>query len=168
MLYVVCCDLASDDKLNKAVMHEMESGSLPAPIVLEIKDDQLLAGFKTVFGAMELCEAITKIMVKPFQQTSNIRISLHVGPIHINPEIVKQELSGDVISMIERLHALLCQAQSMQLVLLRRFWRLKTKNILSIISIRWQHQGKQRTLMFSAFTCITTLCSRLTLFILVL
>jgi hypothetical protein len=84
----------------------MESGSLPPPIVLEVKDDQLLAGFKTVFGAMELCDAITKIMVKPFQQTSNIRISLHVGPIHINPEIAKQELSGDVISMIERLHAL--------------------------------------------------------------
>ena len=106
VLYVVCCDLASDDKLNKAVWHEMESGSLPPPIVLDIKDDHLLAGFKTVFGAMELCDAITKIMVKPFQQTSTIRMSLHVGPVHINPETVKQELSGDVISMIERLHAL--------------------------------------------------------------
>ena len=33
-------------------------------------------------------------------------MSLHVGPIHINPETVKQELSGDVINMIERLHKL--------------------------------------------------------------
>ena len=106
VLYVVCCDLASDEKLNNALMNEMESGSLPQPIVLDIKDDHMMAGFKTVFGAMELCEAISKIMVRPFQHTSNIRTSLHVGPIHINPEIVKQELSGDVINMIERLHKL--------------------------------------------------------------
>lgn len=106
VLYVICCDLASDDKLNKALLHEMESGSLPAPIVLDIKDDHLLAGFKTVFGAMELCEAASKIMVRPFQQTSTVRMSLHVGPVHINPEVVKQELTGDVINMIERLHKL--------------------------------------------------------------
>jgi tetratricopeptide (TPR) repeat protein len=106
VLYVVCCDLASDDKLNKALMHEMESGSLPQPIVLDVKDDHIMAGFKTVFGAMELCEAVSKIMVRSFQQTSNVRMSLHVGPVHINPETVKQELSGDVISMIERLHKL--------------------------------------------------------------
>lgn len=106
VLYVVKCDLASDDKLNKVVLQEMEAGSLPSPIVLDIKDDYLLAGFKTIFGAMELCEAITKTIVRPFQQTSNIRISMHVGPIHINPETVKQELSGDVINMIERLHNL--------------------------------------------------------------
>ena len=106
VLYVVKCDLASDDKLNKVVLQEMEAGSLPPPIVLDIKDDHLLAGFKTIFGAMELCEAISKNIVRPFQQTSTIRISMHVGPIHINPETVKQELSGDVITMIERLHHL--------------------------------------------------------------
>jgi len=106
VLYVVKCDLASDDKLNKIVLQEMEAGSLPSPIVLDIKEDHLLAGFKTIFGAMELCEAISKTIVRPFQQTSTIRISMHVGPIHVNPENVKQELSGDVINMIERLHNL--------------------------------------------------------------
>jgi len=103
VLYFVCCDLALDDKLNKTLLSEMESSSLP-PVVLDLRDDHMLAGFKTIFSAMEFCEVIAKTMARPFQQKIAVRISLHVGPLRIKSEEIKQKLSGDIIDMIEVLH----------------------------------------------------------------
>lgn len=105
VLYFVCCDLALDDKLNKTILTEMESSSLP-PVVLDLRDDHMIAGFKTIFSAMEFCDVITKTMMRPFQQKITARISLHVGPLRINTDGIKQKLSGGIIDMIEQLHNL--------------------------------------------------------------
>lgn len=103
VLYFVGCDLALDDKLNKTLLSQMEASSLP-PAVLDLRDDHMIAGFKTIFSAMEFCEVINKTMARPFQQKLTVRISLHVGPLRIKTEAIKQRLSGEIIDMIERLH----------------------------------------------------------------
>jgi len=105
VLYFVCCDLSLDSKLNTALLSEMESSSLP-PVVLHLRSEYMVAGFKTIFSAMEFCEMASKILTKPFQQKVTVRISLHVGPLRIDTEEIKQVLSGDVIDVIERLHKL--------------------------------------------------------------
>jgi hypothetical protein len=105
VLFIVCCDLSSEQKLNNALMEELESGAL-SPVVLDIRENRMIAGFKTVFGALELCETATKIMSKPFQQKLLVRLSMHVGPLRINADEVRQKLSGDAIDIALRLHEL--------------------------------------------------------------
>lgn len=105
VLFFVCCDLGSDDKQNKMLLSEMELSSLP-PLALDLRSDHMLAGFKTVFSAMEFCEVIAKTMTKPYQQKATVRISLHVGPLRIKTEEIKQKMEGDIVNMIERLHKL--------------------------------------------------------------
>ncbi|MBA4055993.1 MAG: hypothetical protein C0490_14860, partial [Marivirga sp.] len=103
VLYLVCCDLSTDPKVNEALLAELDSSSLP-PSAFDQRADHLIAGFKTIFSAMEFCDVVNKLMTHPFQQKSTSRISLHVGPVYINADSISQELSGDVIDMIERLH----------------------------------------------------------------
>ncbi len=105
VLYFVCCDFSSDKKLNAALLAEMESSSLP-PVVLDLREDYLVAGFKTLFSAIEFCEVVSKILTKPFQKTVTVRISMHVGPLRIDTEVTKQKLAGDAIDIVERLHKL--------------------------------------------------------------
>ena len=105
VLYFVCADLSSDNKLNTALVNEMESSSLP-PLVVDQYDDHLTAGFKTIFSAMEFCEVVSRTMMKPFQQKPPVRLSLHVGPLRIKTDIVKQTLYGEVIDTLKRLHDL--------------------------------------------------------------
>ena len=45
-------------------------------------------------------------MTKPFQRGSNVRISLHVGPLYINTVDIKQKLSGDAVEVLEKLHTM--------------------------------------------------------------
>ena len=105
VLYVVCTDLSSDPKANAALLAEMEGSTLP-PLALDLRKDHLIAGFKTIFSAMEFCEIVSRTMVRSFQQKNFLRISLHAGPVHIDSEEVRQNLAGDVIEMVERLHKL--------------------------------------------------------------
>lgn len=105
VLYIVCTDLSSDPKTNASLLAEMEGSTLP-PIALDLRKDHLIAGFKTIFSAMEFCEVVSRTMVRSFQQKTSLRISLHAGPVHIHSEEVRQSLAGDVIEMVERLHKL--------------------------------------------------------------
>ncbi|MDH4090326.1 MAG: TRAFs-binding domain-containing protein [Cyclobacteriaceae bacterium] len=105
VLYFVCCDFSSDNKLNTALLSEMETSSLP-PVVLDMREDYMVAGFKTLFSAIEFCEVVSKTLTKPFQKTVTVRISMHVGPLRINAGETKQKLSGDAIEIVERLHKL--------------------------------------------------------------
>lgn len=103
VLYLVCCDLSTDPKVNEALLAELDSSSLP-PSAFDLRSHHLIAGFKTIFSAMEFCEVVNKLMRHPFQQKSTSRISLHVGPVYITADSIPQSLSGDIIDMIERLH----------------------------------------------------------------
>lgn len=105
VLFIVACDLPSEEKSTSMLFSEIESASLPS-IVLDLRKDYIIAGFKTILSVMEFCEIIEKTMAKSFQKKNTLRISLHVGPLHIKPDEMKQKLSGDVIDMIERLHKL--------------------------------------------------------------
>ena len=105
VLYLVCCDFDSEDKVYTTLLSEMESSSLP-PVALDIRDNRMFAGFKTIFSAMEFCELITKTVIRPFQQKITVRISLHVGPVRIKPEVIKQQLSGEIVDMTEQLYEL--------------------------------------------------------------
>jgi class 3 adenylate cyclase len=87
------------------MMDELDSGA-HSPVVLDIRKDRIIAGFKTVIGVLEFCETAIKIMSKPFQQKFSFRMSLHVGPLRINTDEVRQELSGDAIDIAQRLHEL--------------------------------------------------------------
>ena len=59
VLYVVCTDLSSDPKLNASLLTEMEGSTLP-PVALDLREDHMIAGFKTIFSAMEFCEIVAK------------------------------------------------------------------------------------------------------------
>ncbi len=105
VLYVVCADLSSDPKLNASLLTDMEGSTLP-PLAVDLRDSHIIAGFKTIFSAMEFCEVVSKTMARSFQQKISVRISLHAGPVHIQTEEVRQNLGGPVIEMVERLHAI--------------------------------------------------------------
>ncbi|MEP6734902.1 MAG: TRAFs-binding domain-containing protein [Chryseolinea sp.] len=105
VLYLVCCDLDTDEKINATLMAALEDASLP-PAAVDVKGNHLIACFKTIFSAFEFCELVTKTMIKPFQQKNTMRISLHVGPLQINTDNVRQQLSGYLIDTLERLHTM--------------------------------------------------------------
>jgi len=106
VLYFVCCDLSTESKLNISLRSAMETSSLP-PILADANDTaHLIAGFKTIFSAMEFCELVNRTMVRPFQQKSIVRISLHVGPYPVQGSIIYQSLSGQLIENLLRLHKL--------------------------------------------------------------
>lgn len=105
VLYLVACDLPTEEKLTAMLFSEIDSASLPS-VVLDLRENYLIAGFKTILSSMEFCEIVEKMMARSFQKKNTIRISLHVGPLYIKPDEMKQKLSGDSIDMIERLHKL--------------------------------------------------------------
>ena len=104
VLYMVCCDLP-DEKVKATLLENMDVSSIP-PVVFEVKEKQLIAGFKTILGAMEFCDLIAKVSVWPFQQKNTVRISMHVGPVRIDPLKIEQPLTGTSIVALERLHSM--------------------------------------------------------------
>ena len=49
---------------------------------------------------MEFCEMVKKISTRTIQKMSAIRMSLHVGPQYIVPDLTEQQLSGEVITTL--------------------------------------------------------------------
>ena len=105
VLYFVACDLFAEEKWTTMLLAEIDSTGLPLT-VLDKKPRHLIAGFKTILSAMEFCELIKKIASKTIQKMNSIRISLHVGPQFVTPDVVEQQLSGDLVNTLEQVHAL--------------------------------------------------------------
>jgi hypothetical protein len=104
VLYLVCCDLGTDEKQKAAVLQELyESGTPPSAV--DVRDGYLVAGFRTIFRAMDFSTFAMKTFVKPFRQESTIRVSFHVAPIAIG-ENINQSLSGDAITTLTNLHVI--------------------------------------------------------------
>lgn len=104
VLFLVCCNLL-DEKFRTDLTEKLETASI-APVATMFSEKELVAGFRTVVGAMEFCEIIAKTGIRPFQTTSPIRVSLHVGPVRLNTAIVNQSLSGESLQTLMRLHAI--------------------------------------------------------------
>ena len=105
VLYFVACDLFAEEKWTTMLLSEIDSAGLPLT-VLDKKPRHLIAGFKTILSAMEFCELTRKIASKTIQKMNTIRISLHVGPQSVTPDVVEQRLSGGLVDTLEQVHAL--------------------------------------------------------------
>ena len=105
VLYFVCCDLSTGEKLNTALLATMEE-SLP-PLVYHVYEGRLIAGYKTLLSAMEFADAVTKTLMRPFQQKNVLRISLHVGPFQLRGD--DDRWSGNLIAKLLQIHELTAQ-----------------------------------------------------------
>ena len=105
VLYLVACDFYSDEKWTTQILTDDEFSSLPL-VAMDIRGDYGIAGFTTIFSAMEFCDWILKSMKVVLQSKNLIRISLHAGPVYIIPDQQQQKLSGPVIDVIEEVHTL--------------------------------------------------------------
>ena len=91
--------------MDDVLLEEIESAGLPLT-VLDRSAGPMIAGFKTILSAMEFCEMVKKISTRTIQKMSAIRMSLHVGPQYIVPDVTEQQLSGEVITTLEKVHGL--------------------------------------------------------------
>ncbi len=105
VLYFVACDFYVEEKWTTILLDEIESAGLPLT-VLDRSTGHMIAGFKTILRAMEYCEMVKKISTRTIQKMSAIRTSLHVGPQYIVPDVTEQQLSGEVITTLEKVHRL--------------------------------------------------------------
>jgi len=105
VLYVVACNFSSEEKWTTMLLAEIESDGLPLT-VLDQRPGHMVAGFKTILSAMEFCEMVRKISTRTIQKMNTIRISLHVGPLRIIPDVTRQQLAGEVITVVERIYQL--------------------------------------------------------------
>ena len=105
VLYFMACDFYAEEKWTAMLLEEIESAGLPL-IVLDRSAGHMIAGFKTILSAMEFCEMVKKISTRTIQKMSAIRMSLHVGPQYIVPDVTEQQLSGEVITTLEKVHRL--------------------------------------------------------------
>jgi hypothetical protein len=105
VLYFVACDFYAEDKWTSMLLAEIDSAGLPL-IVLDRSAGHMIAGFKTILSAMEFCEMVKKISTRTIQKMNAIRMSLHVGPQYIAPDVTEQQLSGEVITTLEKVHRL--------------------------------------------------------------
>ena len=101
VLYFVACDFYAEEKWTTILLKEIESADLPL-VVLDRSAGHLIAGFKTILSAMEFFEMVKKISTRTIQKMSAIRMSLHVGPQYIVPDVTEQQLSGEVITTWKR------------------------------------------------------------------
>lgn len=101
VLYLVACD--SHEDLPATFLADTEFSSLPV-VAVDIRQDYLIAGFKTIFSAMEFCEWIQKAGAGKFTKRQFSRISLHACPVNVVPDSIHQELSGEGIDLIKAMH----------------------------------------------------------------
>lgn len=104
VLYLVCCDLGTEEQ-TAALMEELEVSVTP-PAAIDKAADRLIAGFTSVFSAMSFCNFIVRTFQHPFQQKDTYRISLHVGPVRISDTVKQQPLAGDTITVLNNLYAI--------------------------------------------------------------
>jgi hypothetical protein len=105
VLYLVACDFFAEEKWTAMLLSEIESAGLPLT-VLDKKPRHMIAGFKNILSAMEFCEMVKKIAAKTIQKLNTTRMSLHVGPQYVIPDLPEQQLSGELINTIEKVHNL--------------------------------------------------------------
>ena len=105
VLYLVACDFFAEEKWTAMLLSEIESAGLPLT-VLDKKQRHMIAGFKNILSAMEFCEMVKKIAAKTIQKLNTTRMSLHVGPQYVKPDLPEQQLSGELINTIEKVHNL--------------------------------------------------------------
>ena len=56
----------------------------PLPVGLVWNGDSVLAAYNSLAGAVELCKILLAVVTR-FHKKENIKISLHVGPVHLTP-----------------------------------------------------------------------------------
>jgi tetratricopeptide (TPR) repeat protein len=105
VLYLVACDFYSEEKWITRILTDDEFSSLPL-VAMDIRNDYGIAGFKTIFTAMEFCDWILKNKTGVLQSKNLIRMSLHAGPVYVVPDQQQQKLSGPVVDVIEQVHKL--------------------------------------------------------------
>jgi hypothetical protein len=105
VVYFVCTDVSPEEKLNIALKKAMEESSLP-PLIAEVTEDHFIAGFKTIFSAMEFCDLAGKSLLRSFQQKNLMRISLHVSPHPVSAASMYHPLKESLTDKLLKLHAL--------------------------------------------------------------
>jgi tetratricopeptide (TPR) repeat protein len=105
VLYFVACDYFSEDKWTATLLSEVESAGLQMSAI-DKRSAYMIAGFKSIVSAMEFCEMIKKVASRTIQKLNAIRICLHVSPQHIVSGLSEQEISGEVMTTIDKLYKL--------------------------------------------------------------
>lgn len=102
VLYLACCDLPDED-LTSIILAELESAFVQAEAV-DVRPDKLLVAYKNVFNAIQFGATLAKIMAKRPLMQKRLRMSLHVGPMTLQSNDVRQTLAGKVAEALEKVH----------------------------------------------------------------
>lgn len=99
-------DTSSDQKelLLKSLLAKVE-GQSPLPIGLIWNGDVLLVAYSTIEGTTELTKILSGLLSR-FNKKGNLKISLHVGPVTIDPveSGIGKKIEGTAVAIVRQLH----------------------------------------------------------------